>query len=93
MLLLGQDERGGGEPPRTCATPRIRWNSCYDVLRDEAQAYARRLQAAGVAAKFRRYGGMIHGFIRRYPFFDQGKAAIAEVGRELRTALSTTDRN
>jgi hypothetical protein len=35
---------------------------------------------------------MIHGFIRRYPLFDQGKAAIAEIGRELRTALSTTDR-
>jgi len=64
----------------------------FDMLRDEAEAYARRLQAAGVAAKFRRYGGMIHGFIRRYPFFDQGKAAIAEIGRELRTALSTTDR-
>ena len=28
VLLLGQDELGGGEPPRTCATPRIRWNSC-----------------------------------------------------------------
>jgi acetyl esterase/lipase len=65
----------------------------FDVLRDEAEAYARRLQAAGVAAKFRRYGGMIHGFIRPYPFFDQGKDAIAEIGRELRTALSTTDRN
>ena len=30
---------------------------------------------------------MIHGFIRRYPFFDQGRAAIAEIGRELRTAI------
>src|SRR5208337_1567626 len=50
VLLLGQDELGGGEPPRTCAAPRIWWHSCYDVLRDEAQAYARRLQAAGVAA-------------------------------------------
>ena len=28
VLLLGQDELGGGEPPRTCATPRIRWHSC-----------------------------------------------------------------
>ena len=36
---------------------------------------------------------MIHGFIRRYPFFDQGRAAIAEIGRELRTALSTTGRS
>jgi len=28
VLILGQDELGGGEPPRTCATPRSRWNSC-----------------------------------------------------------------
>ena len=26
---------------------------------------------------------MIHGFVRRFPFFDQGKAAIEEIGREL----------
>ena len=57
------------------------------------EAYARQLQAAGVAAKLRRYDGMIHGFIRRYPFFDQGRAAIDEIGRELRTALSITDRS
>jgi len=64
----------------------------FDVLRDEGEAYARQLQAAGVAAKLRRYDGMIHGFIRRYPFFDQGRVAIDEIGRELRTALSITDR-
>jgi hypothetical protein len=36
---------------------------------------------------------MIHGFVRRYPFFDQGKAAIDEIGRELRKAMGTTDRS
>ncbi len=65
----------------------------FDVLRDEGEEYARRLQAAGVAAKLSRYDGMIHGFIRRYPFFDQGKAAIAEIGLELRTALASTERS
>ena len=80
---------GRPEPP----SPALLITAEFDVLRDEAEAYARRLQAAGVAAKLRRYDGMIHGFIRRYPFFDQGKAAIAEIGRELRTALSTTGRS
>jgi acetyl esterase len=59
----------------------------YDVLRDEGEAYAGQLRAAGVATKLRRYDGMIHGFVRRFPFFDQGRAAIEEVGRELRAML------
>jgi acetyl esterase len=59
----------------------------YDVLRDEGEAYARRLKAAGVPVKLKRYDGMIHGFVRRYPFFDQGKSAIDEIANELRQAL------
>lgn len=59
----------------------------FDVLRDEGEHYAHQLQSAGVAVKISRYEGMIHGFIRRYPFFDQGKAAIEEIGRSLRQAL------
>jgi acetyl esterase len=59
----------------------------FDVLRDEGEAYAGRLRAAGVPVKLHRYDGMIHGFVRRYPFFDQGKAAIAEIGQALREAL------
>ena len=60
----------------------------YDVLRDEGEAYAGQLQAAGVPTKLSRYGGMIHGFVRRFPFFDQGRAAIEEIGREVRSMLS-----
>ncbi len=64
----------------------------FDVLRDEGEAYARQLEAAGVSVKLSRYHGMIHGFIRRYPFFDQGRAAIAEIGCELRTSMAALDR-
>ncbi len=60
----------------------------YDVLRDEGEAYARRLEAAGVPVTLRRYHGMIHGFIRRFPFFDQGKAAIDEIGRVLQVVFA-----
>jgi acetyl esterase len=59
-----------------------------DVLRDEGEHYAAQLQSAGVPVKISRYEGMIHGFIRRHPFFDQGKAAIEEIGRELRAGLA-----
>ena len=64
----------------------------FDVLRDEGEAYARQLEAAGVSVKLSRYHGMIHGFIRRYPFFDQGRAAIEEIGCELRTSMAALDR-
>ena len=55
----------------------------FDVLRDEGEAYAGQLKAAGYRRSCDRYDGMIHGFVRRFPFFDQGKAAIEEIGREL----------
>lgn len=60
----------------------------YDVLRDEGESYARRLRESDTPVKLSRYEGMIHGFLRRYPFFDQGRIAIEEIGAELRRALS-----
>jgi acetyl esterase/lipase len=72
----------GGLPPALVITAE------FDVLRDEGEDYARQLQAASVPVKLHRYDGMIHGFVRRHPFFDQGKAAIEEIGRELRQAMS-----
>lgn len=62
----------------------------YDVLRDEGEAYARRLEASGVAVRLRRFDGMGHGFVRMmnhvaeaHAAFDDVACAIAEcaVGR------------
>jgi acetyl esterase len=59
----------------------------YDPLRDEGEAYAARLAAAGVPTRLIRYPGMIHGFIRRYNLLDQGREALDEIAAALRHGL------
>ena len=56
----------------------------FDVLLTEGEAYAKRLQAAGVATTIRRYDGMIHGFIHFSGIFDVGKQAVKDVAEHLR---------
>ena len=58
----------------------------YDPLRDEGEAYAARLRAAGVRAEVRRFDGQIHGFFSMCGIMDQGKAAIDDAAAALREA-------
>jgi acetyl esterase len=60
----------------------------FDPLRDEGEAYARRLQEAGVPVTLKRYDGMIHGFFSLGKVFPQGKQAIQEAANGLRTAFA-----
>jgi len=50
-----------------------------DVLRDEGEAYAAALQAAGVPTRLKRYHGQIHGFLTLVGFFDGGDQALRDV--------------
>jgi acetyl esterase len=50
----------------------------FDPLRDEGEAYAKRLETAGVPTQLRRFDGMIHGFFGMSAIMDKAKAAIAE---------------
>jgi acetyl esterase len=61
----------------------------YDPLRDEGEAYARRLAAAGVRATSYRYDGMIHGFFGLSGAFDASRDALGRVGTELRRVFGT----
>lgn len=51
----------------------------YDILRDEAEAYAHRLQQAGVSVHLKRYAGTIHAFIGLASVLDIGKQAITDI--------------
>lgn len=55
-----------------------------DPLRDEGEAYAARLQAAGVKCELRRVEGAIHGFVLFAGQIDAGRAWIDEIGRRVR---------
>ena len=59
----------------------------HDPLRDEALAYATRLTQSGVPVQHSHYPGMIHGFLRRYSLFTQGKRALEELAQALTQAL------
>lgn len=52
----------------------------YDVLRDECEAYARRLAESGVAVQVRRYADMPHGFARMTNLVDAAEQAVRDAG-------------
>ena len=48
----------------------------HDVLRGEAEAYARRLQAEGVPVQLRDYEGQVHGFFNQLATMSDARDAI-----------------
>jgi acetyl esterase len=60
-----------------------------DVLRDEGEAYARKLSAAGVTVTAVRYNGMIHdyGLLNPLAQVPEIQAAMRQAGSELKYHL------
>ncbi|KQV90596.1 alpha/beta hydrolase [Massilia sp. Root351] len=61
----------------------------FDVLRDEGEAYGRKLDAAGVSVTTVRYNGMIHDFGLLNPLtgVDGVRAAMSQASQELKARL------
>ncbi len=59
-----------------------------DVLRDEGEAYARRLADAGVDARLTRYEGMIHGFNLQLDLIHAAETAIEEASDRIKDSFS-----
>jgi len=60
----------------------------YDPLRDEGEAYAKRLQAAGVATEHVRYDGLIHGFFAMSRIVAAGRPGMEKACETLRRVYS-----
>jgi acetyl esterase/lipase len=82
--LQAKTEQLKGLPPTLIQTAE------FDVLRDEAEAYGRKLDAAGVPVKTVRYNGMIHdfGLSNAFSQLPTPRSAVAQASEELKTRLS-----
>ena len=60
----------------------------FDPLRDEGEAYGKRLVDAGVPVEMRRYDGMVHGFFQMNAMVDAADVALDEAGDALRRGLA-----
>ena len=71
-----------GLPPGIVIAPE------YDPLRDEGEAYGRRLQEAGVDFEVWRAEGMIHDFLGMTNILPEAKDAIETLGGKLKAAFA-----
>jgi len=61
----------------------------FDPLRDEGEAYAEALQAAGVPVVARRYDGMIHGFVSMPMLFPEADDAVTRIADAVQGSLAS----
>jgi len=60
----------------------------FDPMRDEGEAYARKLEAAGVPVRYECHAGMIHHFYCMAGAIPQARNVLASIGESVRHALA-----
>jgi acetyl esterase len=61
----------------------------FDPMRDEGNAYARKLLAAGVAVEHVCHDGMIHNFHAMGVVLPQARLVLSQIGEQVRRAVGT----
>ncbi len=62
----------------------------YDVLRDEAEIYGKRLAAAGVKVWIKRYQGVTHGFVRMQNMLDVARRSMDDIAAVMAATIGST---
>ncbi|HYQ78963.1 MAG TPA: alpha/beta hydrolase [Solirubrobacterales bacterium] len=81
VAVLQADDLAG-LPPAYVAT------AGFDRLRDEGEAYARRLREAGVRVALRRHRGLVHSFVNFTAICPSSRSAVLEACGALRMGLA-----
>jgi len=75
------------EIPATAVAPAYVATAGFDPLRDEGEAYAAKLDEAGVKVVHRRFADQIHGFLNVVGAGRTSRAAVLEIAQVLRDNL------
>jgi acetyl esterase len=79
--MLASDEQLKNMPPAIVITAQ------FDPLRDEGEAYGKRLVENGVSATITRYNGAFHGFFNMITILDDAQSAHAQASTLLKKYL------
>jgi acetyl esterase len=74
-------------PDLTDVAPALVVTAGFDPLRDEGEAFAQRLRAAGVSAEVRREAPMVHGYLTMVGVSRGAEAAVDWLHQEIRRRL------
>lgn len=80
------------EPELARVAPAIVVLDEYDPLRDEGNAYVRRLREAGVGVTLHFYKDMPHAFFQFVNIFERADEAVAQVGEDVKASFPTKAR-
>jgi len=71
--------------------PALVYTAGFDPLRDEGEAYAERLRAAGVRVELTRFAGQIHGFFNIVGVGRSSRQANRQIASELAARFSVLE--